>query len=422
MATAPTRIPIRQLPLTVGANTVKEVQFNQFDPKYPPTTVLCTNPGDFWIYISNIRQWIPPNTPNASYRWNGDMFTEIHTDLTPTHQLGYTPGTNQSDQPALLTFTNDPSIVPTGASNQYKTVQYPPTLVGSFTTVSGGTNQHFPTAVNGGVPGLDTYLLPAGTQSVIVVWSGLAFAPSVPIVLIVGNSDGSIFWGGFNETPGSGTGGSFSDSVFQCPVATAVDNGIRILINETNQAQKYWVLASPVPVAETVTIAGSDIAVAVNVQQVNGAQVSTAGVPVTNGLNPGANLNETTFLPPATTIAVSSGGAAGGGNAVIVATLDTIADRYIWRMGFTAAGGGAGQGAAFISIKGHTSGTLKNILAVVTVGTNVAIAEDNLTQVFDVQSFLLPGTDAKYDIIYNSSTILSNGTVSIYTASTGHIT
>ena len=250
---------IRTLPLQFQANTVTEVLFNQFDPHSPPATVLLNNPGDYWIYLTNIKQWIPPNTPNASYRWNGDMYAEVHTDLTPNNQFGFVSGTNQSTEACTITWSNDPTVNPTGAANQFKVVQYPPVLIGTFNSVADGTQHAY-----------GPFQVPASAQSIIIVWKSdtLNNPPAIPNQLIVASADGEIFWGGFNLTnTGPNSGAALSDSVLQVAIATAVSDSIEVLNNENAFPQTYFVLASNIPIAMSATISQADISIPVTENQ-----------------------------------------------------------------------------------------------------------------------------------------------------------
>lgn len=240
--------------------------------QFKPTVVVVSNPGDFWVHLVAIDQWVAPGTSSAIYQWNGDMDCVIDTSSTPNNSYPFVPGTGQSAEPCTVVFTDDPTVLPNpGVLNRVMNPQA--TLIGSFTTGGGD-----PLTAHG------PFNVPANTQSLMVVWGSPS--PGSPLFIQVTSAPNgnTVIWGNFNSlfTPFS----AISDTVFEVPFSCSVSSQVTVAVQEQASGQTYWVLASPVAIASSVSIAQSDIVVPVNLALVGATGISPAIPGVVPALSP----------------------------------------------------------------------------------------------------------------------------------------
>ncbi|HVT14565.1 MAG TPA: hypothetical protein VHQ90_00090 [Thermoanaerobaculia bacterium] len=161
----------------------------------------------------------------------------------------------------------------------------------------------------------------------------------------------------------------------------------------------------------------SDQAVAVDNDNSNPIPVNLVAPPGGVGAGPAAAIpTKRPIYPVINTMVVAAAGVIAGGAVVVIPTLDTVNDRYLMDLLYSVLSTAAGAGAGFLSIKGHTTATLRNVLALKVGGANAGPIAARLAAVLDVQQFLSPGSDAKYDLVHNANSVAVDATVAVITA------
>lgn len=353
-------------------------------------SVIIGNTTSQWCEVAGVAQPIPPNSPAAVYPLQSGTTNAIVTWLTPS---GYTPNPLDATQVATFTFTSDvlpPSPPQAGFAN--------PVPQQLLQTAAGATS--FTTTV-GGV-GSASFTVPSGTQSVMVVWQTLTATATQPSAVGVFDSSGKkLTWGNISMP----TPSILADTNMIVPVSNLVTPTIYVEVSSPATVQhRVWVLAYQTPAAVAAAIAGSDIMVPVFTE----AGVSLG---VFFPTVPSVQVNNAAIIPDTALSTVASFGPGAGTTTTIFNLFDTVGHRYIyeWTMDCAAVAAAAAGSAMFMSIKGHTSGAASNILCCSAL--NSLLARDLLKNVLDVQFWLNPATDPKYDItLTNNSAVGGSGT------------
>lgn len=107
---------------------------------FKPEWVVVNNPGSFFVWLDNIKWWVPPASYYQVIKWNHDQNPRVRSDIMP---MGYTfPGT-PSAEPAVFYFTDDPKLSASSGANL--------ATVNSVTTITGSVPLEIE-GVPGGVP------------------------------------------------------------------------------------------------------------------------------------------------------------------------------------------------------------------------------------------------------------------------------
>lgn len=360
-------------------------------------SVLVDNYTPSYIWLSDAGRFVAPFTQGFVAPLNGCQTADVRW-ITPPGILVPTPGTGQ----AQVTFTAE-VVTPSSGTQVVIPSQQIPCPITSVISVSGtGSSANlrdtsFILGTGAGATVVVNVALPAGANSVMVIGGrtpGSSILTPSFNVIISGVESGALY--DTVAVVGQNNGSQVVASV----VSSAGDQHLRINVSS----------AAGLFLAGTFRVEASFSTQAVQVQN-NGSPLTVTGTGTSGALPTSRPL----YRAPSSVL-VGAGGATAGNSSVIIPTLSTTSDRFIQSLLYSLLTTVAGSGAGFVSIKGHTSGALQNVLALKSGGVNTSPIAAALDGVFDVQTFLTPGTDAQYDLLHNANGIASDATISVITS------